>query len=215
LFAGVEDVVQNLKHKEEVPRMADILQLSNGGDAYHWICAKMLKCVVGYATWNRRCYKELLSDFATASDESFLVVTIENNYQRWLDEAKHRYTNGEEDQEDVTWRAKLAPAKFTNSGSSSANGNGSNRRCGGWSKPGYLRFNSIYSQVQEDRKRRANFELGLKEHFQAEKNMDEDDEDSDSNDEEIVPANDIIGAKQPTTTRQDELDDNEDVVVAV
>jgi hypothetical protein len=210
-----EDVVQNLKQQKDVPRIAEILQLSNGGEAYHWICSKMLKCVVGYATWNRRCYKELLSDFSTASDESFLVVTIENNYQRWLHEAKHRYTNCEEDPDDDSWRAKLAPAKFTNSGASSANGNGSNRRCGGWSKPGYLRFNAIYSLVQEDRKRRANFELELKEHFQNEKNMGDEDDDSDSNDEEIVPANDIIGAKQPTNSLQDELDEHEDVVVAV
>jgi hypothetical protein len=188
-----------LKKKVPVPLLENVLKLSLGGNAYHWVCSKLMKAVVGSSIWNRRYYKEILSEFATVSDESFVVLTIENNYERWVDEAKHRVKRIEEDydEEDETWREGLAPAKFTNSGESSSNGRGTNRRCGGWSTAGYLRFNELHGLVKEDRKRRANFELKLKEQFGSEHAVDDRINESE-NGNEIMPANDMAGVKQPT-----------------
>jgi hypothetical protein len=190
-----EDALRHLKRQETIPELEEILQLSDGGEAYHWICSKMMKCVVGQKIWNKRYFKELLSAFSTVSDESFLVLTIENNYERWVDEANYLLTDAMDGEEDENWKENLAPAKYTNAGISAKNGQGSNRRYSGWSPGGHLRFNAIYNMVKEDRKRRANFELALKVQFQGEQG--EDDGDSNSEAEEIIPANDMVGAKQP------------------
>jgi hypothetical protein len=202
-------MVQVLKRKGTVYALVDILELSKGGNAYKWVCSKMMQCVVGYSKWQRRCFKEHMSEFTTDSDESFLVVVIENNYQRWLDEAQYLANNTSNQAKTTTkpanedieeqWKENLAPAKYTNAGMSASNSKGSNRRCGGWSKEGYKRFNALYAMVKEDRKRRVEFELDLKEMCQDERNMDEaqNDDDDDSDDEEIIPANDMVGVKQP------------------
>jgi hypothetical protein len=231
--ALVGDVMHSLQKKKKIHLLEDVLQLSKGGDAYHWICVKLMKCVVGFTIWQRRCFKELLSEFATDSDETFLVLTVENNYQRWMDEARYRtgttlgraksdsdddassHDNDKENEvtsmpsedcETNVWKDKLAPAKYTNSGASALNGKGSNRRCSGWSKEGYKRFNQLYAQIKEDRKRRANFELELKEQCQVEHNVDDDGNNSDSDDEEIIPANDWVGAMQPEAADVDKED---------
>ena len=195
------DAIRHLKKKEPIPALTNILKLSLGRDAYYWVMTKMLKGVVGSSVWNKCSFRELVSDFATDSDKSFLILTIENNYQRWVDEAQHRVkpTTEDSDDDDESWKENLAPAKFTNSGASTSNGRGSNKRCGGWSKEGYLRFNELYLLVKEDRKRRANFELTMKQQFEAEhSNAGEDDDDTDDG-EEILPANDMTGVKQPVT----------------
>jgi hypothetical protein len=195
--------MSRLKKQETVPTLANLLLLSNGGDAYHWACSKLLQAVVGSSVWNKRYFKEMLSDFVTISDETFLILTIENNYQRWVDEAKHRVKppaqdddDDDDDEDNETWKENLAPAKYTNSGASMQNGRGSNRRCGGWSKSGYLRFNELHCLVKEDRKLRANFESELKSLFVAEHADENGKEDSDDG-EEIIPANDMTGVKQP------------------
>jgi hypothetical protein len=200
-----EDVQRHLRRKEPVPKLEDIVKLSQGGDAYHWVCTKMLKAVVGNSVWNKRFYRELLSEFSTDSDESFVVLTLENNYQRWVDEAAYRTENPNDDdkEDDETWKENLAPAKYTNSGVSSSNGRATNKRCGGWSKAGYLRFNELHGLVKEDRKRRANFELALKDQFEAEHAMEEKDDDSDEG-EEIMPANDMTGVRQPMEATEPE-----------
>jgi hypothetical protein len=193
--------MKSLKKQEAVPSLDDILKLSLGGDAYYWVMTKMMKAVVGSSVWNKRYFKELVSEFATDSDESFLVVVIENNYKRWLEEAehkvKHTIVDDNDDDDDEAWREKLSKAKFTNSGSSSSTGNGSNKRCGGWSRVGYLRFNELHVLIKDDRKRRANFELALKKQFEAEHENDGNEIDSED-DNEIMPANDMMGVKQPT-----------------
>ena len=219
--------MRRLRKKEKCHELEDILNLSAGGEAYVWICSTLMSCVVGYKVWNRRCFKELLSDFSTDSDESFLVLVVENNYQRWMEEARH--TTGtvvvqtKEDNEDGEdnddndeepteehnehWKENLPPAKYTNSVGSSSSGKGSNRRCSGWSKEGFKRFNTLYALVKEDCKRRANFELDLKEQCQGQRNKTDKNDSAESDGEEIIPANDMAGAKQPPAFAFEEEDD--------
>lgn len=141
----------------------------------------------------------MVSDFVSVSDETFLLLTIDNNYERWLEEAKYLVRNKGENNEidgDDNWRENLVAAKYTNLGGAAQNGKGSNRRCGGWSKDGYLRFNHIYKLVVEDRKQRANFELSLKTEFEQEQEEEKEGGETDD-DEEIIPANDMAGVIQP------------------
>jgi hypothetical protein len=190
-----EDVLRKKRKKEGVPKMADILKLSKNADVYGWIVSRWMRCVVGNAQWNKRYYREPLSDVATGSDEAFLLIIVENNYERWMAEVREmmedKKSTEDEEEKDAKWRAKLPPAKFTNSGTSTKTGKASSKRFQGWSKEGYLRFNELHSQVKEDRKQRANFELELKKSFAEEHSNENDADSSDSDEEEIFPANDM------------------------
>ena len=104
-----------------------------------------MKCVVGSNVWNQLYFKELLSDIATESDESFLLLTLENNYNRWIKEAT--FVAKEDGEKPI-----LPHALYTNSGCSKVKGSGSSRRFHGWSRIGYLRFNELYGMVNQDRK---------------------------------------------------------------
>jgi hypothetical protein len=39
---------------------------------------------VGWKAWNKQKYKEPISDIATCSDESFVLLTLKHNYDRWM-----------------------------------------------------------------------------------------------------------------------------------
>jgi hypothetical protein len=204
---------------EHFPQMGEILLLSGGGNTYSWICSTFIKCVVGSTIWSRRYFKELLSDIATESDESFMLLTIENNYTRWMAEAAYV---GRDDVE----KPRFPDALYTNSGCSTHKGKGSSRRFHGWSKEGYLRFNELYGMVKEDRKRRSHFEYRLKEVFEkSQQSAHVMGNEYDTDDDEIIPANDMLGVKQPAWTakninnsedetsssnNEDEEDDDED-----
>jgi hypothetical protein len=204
LFAvgcNTEEIIRRKKRKEDIPELKDIQAMSSGGDTYNWICEKLLKCVVGSVVWNKRFYKDVVSNIATVSDESFLLLVLENNYARWMEEADYKVhpkvAAPGDDSEDETWKENIAPALYTNSGKSQTGGKGSNRRCGGWSRAGCLRFNVIYSMVKEDRKTRANFELALKQTLVDQYGGVSDDSESEDEADEIVPANDMAGVRQP------------------
>ena len=175
-----------------LPELNSIILLSCYSETYFWVCSTMLKCVVGCITWNRRCYKEELSQVATESDESFLILTLENNFDRWMYEAKYAT-----DEEALK---RIPESKYTNSGTSKQLGKGSSRRFHGWSREGYLRFNALFYIVKADRANRAMFERNFKtkcEHEHKQSRSNEANEDEDEEEEEIFPANDIPGMKQP------------------
>jgi hypothetical protein len=155
-----------------------------------------IPCVVGSKAWNKKKHKEPLSDIATCSDESFVLLTLENNYARWMSEALWLAEN--EDSEPGQRGPKNFPSsKYTNSGASQKNGR--SKRLQGWAREGYLRFNALYQLVALDRLRRANFELELLAHL---RNRNGADADSDSEvqpeEEEIFPANDLEGLVDPS-----------------
>jgi hypothetical protein len=192
MFMYLTGELSKFKHNNTQFHSLELLQLlSKGGEAYKWVCAHFLKCVVGSKPWSRRFYRESLSEVVTESDESFVLLTIENNYERWC----HEFTI---DPHDKNGRVQLPEARYTNSGSSHKTGKGSSRRFHGWSREGYLRFNALHRQIKEDRKGREIFELELKQQFEEQhaKRREEHDE-SDVDEEEIFPANDMVGVNQP------------------
>jgi len=127
------EMAYHKKKRKEFPTLEEILLLSKGGNKYRWLCSKMMKCVIGCNVWNRRYFKEPLSDIATCSDEAFLLLTIENNNERWREEAVWIEKN--RDKEDPAEK-KFSEARYTNSGCSKANGRS---KCfQGWSHEGYL-----------------------------------------------------------------------------
>jgi hypothetical protein len=174
-----------------MPNLGEILKLSGGG-TYRWVLASMMRCVVGYSKWGKRCDREYLSEFVTESDEGFLVLTIENNYGRWVDEARWMVEHNGNVELDETVKSNFSNALYTNSGRSKINGRGSSKRYQGWSREGYLRFNELHKLVSKDRLTRANYELDLKKQFEKENSKTKNTAESDD-EEEIFPANDLEG----------------------
>lgn len=145
---------------------------------------------------------------ATCSDESFVLLTLENNYLRWMAEAEWIAQN--KDRSPVEQEKKNYPeAKYTNSGKSKRNGR--SRRYHGWSSEGYLRFNAIYKLVQQDRLHRANFEAEMMKQWRDADAVDGTESEQEEDDEEIFPANDLEGFVAPMGTRisQGENDDED------
>jgi hypothetical protein len=154
----IGEVSKRMKKGKPFYTLQDFLWLSLVGKPYKWICTHLMSTVVGNKAWTKKKHKETLTDIATCSDETFVLLTIENNYDHWMSEASWCFAN--EDKEPAECAPKMFPtSKYTNSGKSQKNGR--SKRLQGWSRDGYERFNELYTGVQNDRLRRANFETEL------------------------------------------------------
>jgi hypothetical protein len=195
LLLAIGEIERRHKHPEEgpIPTLDDIMELSKDPDTYKWMCLKLLPFVVGHKIWIKQCYKSTISAIATCSDETFVLLTLENNYDRWQDEANWIVNNKHKDVKDQAKKV-FATSKYTNSGTKK---NGKSRPFQGWSQIGYRRFNSIYNEVSNDRKRRGQFEQELLASLQSNVNTENEESDSEAEEEEIYPANDFAGVPVP------------------
>jgi hypothetical protein len=73
--------------------LEQILELSPSGEPYHWFCKHLLPCVVGAKLWHKKHNKELIGTIASCSDEAFALLTLENNYERWMAVARWHVDN--------------------------------------------------------------------------------------------------------------------------
>jgi hypothetical protein len=186
-----------MKKGEQFFSMDDFRQLSPIGGPYVWLCHYMLPSVVGWKAWNKKKYKEPISDIATCSDESFVLLTLENNYDRWIAEVDWLVNN--KDKEAADREPKQFPdSRFTNSGKSKQNGR--SKRLQGWAREGYLLFNTLYQRVADDRLRRANFEAEIMTQLRETTNANDSDSEEEEEEEEIFPANDLEGVVAPVGT---------------
>jgi hypothetical protein len=97
------------------------MELLSGGPPFVWMWTTLLPCVVGKKAWGKQNPKEPLSDIVTCSDETFVLLVLDNNYVRWLAEAKWMVNN--QDKAVDKREPKLLPeSKYTNSGQSKNNG---------------------------------------------------------------------------------------------
>ena len=108
----------------------------------------------------------------------------------------------------VEYLKKDMPKTVANSGKSKCNGR--SKRWHGWSREGYLQFNALYDMVVADRKRRQQFELELLTMWQSLKRAPKDKPDSEDDEEEIFPANDLAGLKAPTGSYSNRVNEEED-----
>jgi hypothetical protein len=207
-MAGEFEKLSSLKRK--FFKLEDFSTLSKGGKPYEWLCTTLLPCVVGWKAWSKQHCKLPISAIATCSDEAFLVLILENNYSRWVSEAKWFIENkNKEDQKKAP--KHLANAKFTNSGTSKKDGR--SKRLQGWAREGYLRFNELYTLVAEDRRHRRQFELELLEQVcRSEQSVKTKKKDCDDIEQDIFPMHDMAGLAEPSMalTRQQESDSERD-----
>lgn len=189
------------KHPAEghLPTLQELMALSNGGEHYKWMCLKLIPFVVGYKLWIKQCYKGTLSEFATCSDETFVLLTLENNYDRWKDEAEWIIANKEKEVKDQTKKA-FASSKYTNSGTKA---NGKCRHFQGWSRVGYVRFNELYQLVLADRTtgRRDNFEKEMLATLRSKVTNAKEQDESEGEEVEIYPCNELTGVLVPLRSR--------------
>ena len=82
----------------------------------------------------------------------------------------------------------------------------------GWTKDGYKRFNALHTMVKHDGMQRVEFEARLKERLEEDNansnrggdSLDEEEE------EEIIPANDFVGVRQPMVEEKRHNDSSDD-----
>ena len=205
LLVITEEFGVRKKKKENMPSMKAILRMSEDEETYIWVCCKFIKCVVGADNWKSNCFRRPVSEFVTNSDESFLLLILENNYIRWMEEALRAANRKKDiDEEEENGEDSLPEALYTNSGNSKTDGKGSSRRFQGWSMEGYKRFNRLHELVRSDRRRRSGFELRLKRILEEMTTRTGGGDDSDEEEEEeIFPANDWKNVRQPTPTCED------------
>lgn len=174
------------------PTMDNFLELHEG-TAYEMLTRILLRKVVGEKVWSGNCYRALLSEYCTASDEAFALLAIENNYERW----KWMHEN-----QDCSNTTKGAPETLYTNASADATPTAGTRgaapsRFQGWSVEGYKRFDAFHKLVKADRAQigRTKFEEDMKNYFAIEmastikrrkkKTLEEDE------DEGVYPAHDF------------------------
>ena len=122
--------------KDYFPTMEDILQLRTNPEVWEYVARKFLVILlptgVHSAKRLRTCF---MQDLTTTNDEAFMLLIIENNYGRWMQEAKKKASIVSEDAEKVK-------RKYT------AEGNEGSK---GWSQAGRKRFGELHSEVLGDR----------------------------------------------------------------
>lgn len=118
------------------------LQKDNQGHYANFV-EYFLSAVIGKQDYNKVKHKSLLSSYATSSDESFALIVLENNIERWID--MHEQNNQ---------KSSTVMPKYTNAGKTKYHQNGSsNQRYKGWSAKGLKRYNKLFELVRNDRKK--------------------------------------------------------------
>jgi hypothetical protein len=121
--------VKHLRLNIDIYALQDFLKLSPVGEPYQWLCQFLMPCVVCAKAWNKKKNKELVGEVATCSDEAFVLLSLENNFERWVSEAVWIVDNM--DKEPTDWANKdFAGSLYTNSGQSQKNGR--SRSLQGW-----------------------------------------------------------------------------------
>ena len=95
--------------------------------------------VIGKMDYKRKSCIEVLSSYATVSDEAFAILCFENNFDTWMDMG----LRGDK-------KTSMVPRKYTNGGISQ-NRKASSQHNRGWSDEGLHRFNELFDLVQKNR----------------------------------------------------------------
>jgi hypothetical protein len=137
--------------QEQIPTWDEIEKMHFNDAGYMWFLSVFLKHGVGAKNWNQCHLRQVVSKYCTPSTEAYVLLVLQNNYNRWMDRAENPMKPNKE----------LAESLFTNGGISRRGGNASSKRGGGWSSDGIKRFNELVLLVKNDRKTRLDFELAL------------------------------------------------------
>ena len=98
-----------------------------------------VSAVIGKMDYKKRLCSFLLSSYATVSDEAFAILSLENNYDTWMDMGLTGNT-----------KTSNVPRKYTNGGKSKGTA-ATSQHNKGWSNEGLCRFNDLFDLVEKNR----------------------------------------------------------------
>jgi hypothetical protein len=125
--------------------------------------------VVGLRHFEKHKCHKLYREYVTISDEAFAILTLENNWDRWMAmAAAEEWTTAPVPTKWTVTRDRTASAAKKARTREAETGNPQARRYRGWSAQGINRYNQLYDEIEAERKssRAATFEANLLRHFQ-------------------------------------------------
>ena len=129
---SMSDQGQEVPTHMQLPTLEEILKLRqaprlNNNTTFTFIVEHLAGAVIGQRKWKTtRCYAPLTKHMSV-SDEAFMLLVLENQYELWINS-------------DTT---KVGRGKYTE--------NGPNKKFCGWSNEGMRRFNKLLEEVRTNR----------------------------------------------------------------
>ena len=128
--------------------------------------------VIGLRYFEKHKCQKLYRNYVTVSDEAFAILTIENNWDRWIAMAgTEEWKTSPVPTKWTVTRTKADNAKQKATTTGSQNSEPTARRFRGWSSEGIQRYNQLFDEIKAERQtgRAKRFEEKLLEHFQHKK----------------------------------------------
>ena len=122
----------------------EFLEMRDNKKAFTLFCDRILPCVVGRSMWDKLVDRVGVSKFATATDEAWAIVVMENSWDLWKQMAES--TDGkvkDTERAGTKYTAKTRAA----------------RKNEGWGSKGIPRFNALMRLIVADRKNNVEVEL--------------------------------------------------------
>lgn len=120
--------------------MQQVLQMrSEGNFMYYDFINYFVSAVIGKMNYKKKSCSIVLSKYATVSDEAFALLSLENNYDTWMDMGLTGNT-----------KSSKVPRKYTNGGKSQCKV-ATSQHNKGWSGEGLCRFNELFDLVEKNR----------------------------------------------------------------
>ena len=127
--------------------------------------------VIGLRHFEKQKCRKLYREYVSVSDEAFAILTLENNWERWMEMARQDdWTTAAVPTKWTVTRDRTASAAKKAQNRESETGNPQARRYRGWSAQGINRYNQLFDQIEAEREtsRATTFEDNLLRHFQRE-----------------------------------------------
>ena len=85
----------------EFPTLDEIFILRKNRGVYKWFCDTILPEVIGSREFAKLCEFEPLSNFITISDEAFVLVCMENYYEKLQNKVQKEFVSDESNLEEI------------------------------------------------------------------------------------------------------------------
>jgi hypothetical protein len=117
--------------KQVLPDMTELLLLCQGRETeWFWFADNVIECISGKRAWGKEKSTKVLTESVTASDETFALLLLINNWDKWLVEEEK------------------PPRKMDPMYTGSTRGN---KKFQGWSDLGIAKYNELLEKVEHDR----------------------------------------------------------------
>lgn len=142
-----------------IPTMEELLDGRASERAFHSTLDTFVPGVVGRNLYKKRLTTRPSVDgkLYTASDEAFMLLVLENSWDRWIDVYENggpAGTNGTSEATDRGWKfVSDVPTLYT-SGGIRYSGESRQKATNGWTPGGIERYNELFKKVKLDREKR-------------------------------------------------------------